>query len=194
LGPYFVLARVRGKNKAAKQDKAAQAHENLENRHCLPGIRGRPIASGGAGAPGSRVEVVFDHPDKFTDIKDAYVASDKGEQAILDQIRDFIVDRASPMVPEGWKFRITFSDIDLAGEYEPWRGPQWDMVRIIKPVYPPAFRFTYAVTDRAGKVVRQGSEFFRDASFQFRRCSTCPTACATRRPRWRNGCAITWRT
>ena len=116
----------------------------------------------------SRVEVVFDHPDKFTDIKDAYVASDKGEQAILDQIRDFIVDRASPIVPEGWKFRITFSDIDLAGEYEPWRGPQWDMVRIIKPVYPPAFRFTYAVTDRAGKVVRQGSEFFRDASFQFR--------------------------
>ena len=120
-----------------------------------------------AGQPG-RVEVVFDHPDKFTDIKDAHLATDKGEQAILGQIRDFIVSRASPMVPEGYKFTITFSDIDLAGEYEPWRGPEWDTVRIIKPVYPPAFRFTFAVTDRAGKVVRQGSEFFRDSGFQFR--------------------------
>jgi hypothetical protein len=119
-------------------------------------------------AQSPRVEVVFDHPDKFTDIKDAYVPSEKGQQAILDQIRDFIVSRASRMVPEGFRFTMTFSDIDLAGEYEPWRGPQWDTVRIIKPVYPPAFRFTYAVTDRAGKVVRQGSEFFRDSGFQFR--------------------------
>jgi hypothetical protein len=119
-------------------------------------------------APAPRVEVAFDHPEKFTDIKDAYVPSDKGQQAILDQIRDYIVSRATPLVPEGYKFTITFSDIDLAGEYEPWRGPEWGMVRIIKPVYPPAFRFTYTVTDRTGKVVRQGSEFIRDVSFQFR--------------------------
>jgi hypothetical protein len=114
-----------------------------------------------------RVNVTFDHPEKFTDIKDAYVPSDKGEQAILDQIRDFIVDRASPMVPEGYRLAIVFSDVDLAGEYEPWRGPRWDMVRVIKAVYPPAFRFTYTVTDRSGRVVSQGSEFIRDMSFQF---------------------------
>lgn len=119
-------------------------------------------------APAGRVEVVFDHPENFTDIKDQYQPTDKGMQAIMDQIRDYIVDRASPMIPAGYRFRITFTDIDLAGEFEPWRGPRWDMVRIIRPVYPPAFKFTYAVTDPSGKVVRQGSEFVRDLSFQFR--------------------------
>ena len=41
------------------------------------------------------------------------------------------------MVPEGDKLTITFTDIDLAGDFEPWRGPQWDEVRIVKAIYPP---------------------------------------------------------
>jgi len=134
---------------------------------CL-GLAAAASALAAPAAEPPRVEVTFDHPERFTDIKDAYVPSDRGEQALLEQIRAFIVSRATPMVPEGFRLAMTFSDIDLAGEYEPWRGPEWDMVRIIRPVYPPAFRFTFAVTDRSGKVVRQGSEFLRDVSFQYR--------------------------
>jgi len=133
---------------------------------CLGTAAALSLRAAPAAAP--RVEVVFDHPEKYTDIKDAYVPSDKGEQAIMDQIRDYVVYKATPMIPEGCRLKITFTDIDLAGEYEPWRGPEWDMVRIIKPIYPPAFRFTYAVTDGSGKVLKQGSEFVRDMAFQFR--------------------------
>ena len=118
--------------------------------------------------PAPRVEIVFDHPENFTDVKDSYSGTDKGRDAILGQIRDFIVRKATPMIPEGYRLTLTFTDIDLAGEYEPWRGPQWDGVRIVKGIYPPAFKFAYSVTDSTGKVVKKGSEFIRDLGFEFR--------------------------
>ena len=128
----------------------------------------------GAGAlqaasdPAPRTEVVFDHPENFTDVKDSYTPTDKGRDAILGTIRDFLVTRTASLVPEGYKLKMTFTDIDLAGEYEPWRGPRYDEVRIVKSIYPPAFKFTYVVTDPSGKVVRQGSENIRDLNFQVR--------------------------
>jgi hypothetical protein len=119
-------------------------------------------------SPPSRVDVVFDHPDKFTDVKDSEPPTDRGRDAILGAIRAYLVSRASPMIPEGDKLTITFTDIDLAGEFEPWRGPMWSSVRIIKDIYPPAFKFTYAVTDPSGRVVRGGTENIRDGGFQYR--------------------------
>jgi hypothetical protein len=116
----------------------------------------------------SRVAVIFDHPENFTDVKDSEPPTDRGQEAILTSIRNYLVMRASPMIPEGEKLTMTFSDIDLAGKYEPWRGPQWSGVRIVKDVYPPSFKFTYQVTDSSGKVVKGGNESIRDGAFQFR--------------------------
>ena len=63
---------------------------------------------------------------------------------------------------------MTFTDIDLAGDFEPWRGGQWDSVRVVKSISPPAFKFIYTVTDSSGKVVKQGSEHLRDLDFLMR--------------------------
>ncbi len=115
-----------------------------------------------------RTTVIFDHPENFTDIKDGYVPSDKGRDAILSRIREFLVSRADLLLPEGYRMTVTFSDIDLAGDYEPWHGARWEDVRIIKSVYPPALRFTYSVADPSGKVVKEGSEDLRDLAFQMR--------------------------
>jgi hypothetical protein len=121
-----------------------------------------------AAAPAPKTEVIFDHPEKFTDVKDSYAPSDKGRDAILDTLRSFLVHRTESLIPNGDKLTITFTDIDLAGEYEPWRGAQYDDVRIVKSIYPPAFKFTYSVTEPSGKVIRQGSENIRDMNFQMR--------------------------
>jgi hypothetical protein len=119
-----------------------------------------------AAAP--RTEVIFDHPENFTDVKDRMSPTDKGRDEILSQIREHLVDRTSRLVPDGYTLTITFSDIRLAGEFEPWRGPQWDDVRIIKDIYPPSFKFTYSVTDPAGRVVKSGKESIQDLDFQMR--------------------------
>ena len=95
-----------------------------------------------AGNTVPRTEVIFDHPDKFADVRDASLPSDKGRDAILATIREFLVRRTESLVPPGDKLTITFTDIHLAGDYEPWRGSEYDAIRIVKPIYPPAFKFT----------------------------------------------------
>jgi hypothetical protein len=116
----------------------------------------------------SRTDVTFDHPENFTDVKDRALPTDRGRDNILGNIRSFIVDRADRILPQGYSLKMTFTDIDLAGEFEPQRGAQWDDVRIVKAIYPPAFKFSYAVMDASGKVVKQGSENIRDMTFDTR--------------------------
>jgi hypothetical protein len=118
--------------------------------------------------PPSRIAVIFDHPDKFTDVKDSEPPTDHGQDAIMATLRNYLVMKTSQIIPEADKLTITFTDIDLAGDFEPWRGPQWSGVRIVKDIYPPAFKFTYEVTDPSGKVVKGGTESLRDGGFQFR--------------------------
>ena len=38
----------------------------------------------------------------------------------------------------------------------------------MKPIYPPAFKFNYRITDSAGKVFKEGSESIRDLNFEAR--------------------------
>jgi hypothetical protein len=123
----------------------------------------------GADAPmTSSTEVNFDHPDKFTDIKDQMYPTDSGQQVILDTLRDFLVQDAKRYIPQGCKLAITFTDIQLAGQFEPWRGPRFDQTRIITPLYPPRFKFNWTVTDASGKTIKQGTEDLWDTSFYLR--------------------------
>jgi hypothetical protein len=57
---------------------------------------------------------------------------------------------------------------NLAGDYEPWRGPQFSDVRIVKSIYAPRFKFSFKVTDAAGKTVKEGNEDIRDLAFDMR--------------------------
>ena len=118
--------------------------------------------------PAARTVVVFDHPERFTDIKDAYTPTEKGQQANLDMLRDYLVYVTGNQVPEGDRLTVTFTDIDLAGEYEPWHGPMAQDVRFLRDVYPPAFKFTWTLTDASGKVLRSGKEDIRDVAYQMR--------------------------
>lgn len=127
------------------------------------------LALAALGAPRARArdrtEVLFVHPEAFTDIKDYYNPTDKGEESVLRRIKAFLIRDTGPLVPEGDKLTITFTDIDLAGEFEPWRGVHGEDVRIYTENYPPTFNFTYSVTDTTGRVIRQGTETLRGTGY-----------------------------
>lgn len=129
---------------------------------------GALVAADKAAAPVSRAEVTFVDPDKFTDVRDSYMGSDKGRDGILDQIKDYIQERAKLYVPEGQKLSIKITDVDLAGDFEPWRGPQLQDIRIVKDIYPPRIALSYALTDATGKVVKEGKRDLRDLAFQMK--------------------------
>ncbi len=128
-------------------------------------------ASSGLAATASadaRAEVVFDHPEKFTDVKDSSMPTDEGSAAILASLREYLVHEARTLLPEGYKLTLVFSDIDLAGDFEPWRGAQFDNIRIVKSIYPPHLKFTFTLSDPTGTVIRQGQEDLLDMAYDMR--------------------------
>jgi len=113
----------------------------------------------------SRVEVVFFEPEKFTDVKDSYMGSDKGRDSTLDMLKEYLTTRGVRGLLPGQKLAITFSDIDLAGDFEPWRGGQWGDVRIVKDIYPPRLVLAFRLTDADGSIVKEGKRDLRDLAF-----------------------------
>lgn len=115
-----------------------------------------------------KVTVIFDHPENFADVKDSYMGTDKGRDAILAQIRQFIETKAESYLGAGQSLEVKFTDIDLAGEFEPQRGPDQMDIRIVKDIYPPRFDLEFKLTGADGKVISQGQRKLRDLNFMSR--------------------------
>jgi hypothetical protein len=115
--------------------------------------------------PAPRVEVNFNEPDKFTDAADGPRGTDYGREGIIEDLQTYLVRKASAYVPEGQKLTVTIKDIDLAGEIEPWRSPQFQDVRIIKDIYPPRIDLSFKLVDASGAVVKEGNRQLRDLTF-----------------------------
>ena len=124
------------------------------------------FAADSNGGATEQVEVTFERPENFRDVKDSSMDTEKGREANLSLIRKHIQERASRLLAPGQKLSVNVTDIDLAGEYEPWRGPSAQDVRIVKSIYPPRFELSYRLTDEAGAVVKEGKSKLTDLNFQ----------------------------
>jgi hypothetical protein len=129
---------------------------------CTPAF---PADSDGP-AQAARVEIVYVNPEKFTDVKDSQMALDRDRDGYLEQIKEYLVERAGKYLPEGQTLTVTISDIDMAGDFEPWRGPQFNDVRIVKEIYPPRVNLSFKLMDASGAVVKDGERQLRDLNFQ----------------------------
>ncbi len=124
-------------------------------------------------AAASRVEVNFANPENFTDVKDSFHGTtDSRRDAILEDLKDYIVRRASARLAEGHHLAVTITEIDLAGDFEPWRGPSAQDVRVIKDIYTPKIDLSFTLTDGSGKVVAEGNRKLRDLSFNMKATTT----------------------
>lgn len=114
--------------------------------------------------PKASAEVVFFEPEKFTDIRSS-ANSDGDRNGCLDRLRDYAVSQAAGSLPAAHKLAVTFTDVDLAGDFPPARSARMDDVRIIKDIYPPRFVLSFRVTDATGTVVKQGHRELTDTAF-----------------------------
>jgi hypothetical protein len=78
------------------------------------------------------------------------------------------VQQATRFIPANFKLLITIMDVDQAGDFEPWHGPSYDQIRIVKDVYPPRIALVFRVLDPEGNVVREGTRELRDPGFMSR--------------------------
>ena len=118
----------------------------------------------------SSVKVVFDHPEKYADVKDSGFDNDneRGREHYLPLLKEHLEQTAGRRLAPGQKLTVTFTDIDLAGDFEPWRGMQFNDVRIVKDIYVPRLTFTFQLTDEGGRVVKEGERKLTDLGFQSR--------------------------
>ena len=115
-------------------------------------------------AASSRVVVNFQNPENFTDVKDSQAGTDKGRDFYLKEIRQLVEEEAPRLLPEGQKLTLTFTDIDLAGDYLP-SMPSGNDIRVIKDIYIPRMKLNYTITDEAGAGVKEGAETISDMNF-----------------------------
>lgn len=134
----------------------------------LLGIGGAPAfaAASGSVQPAPRVSVEFINPQNFTDLKrESWQSYSTG---LMDHLRNYMVRTGERYVPEGMRLSIKVTNVDLAGRFEPWRGPEFDDIRIVRSIYPPRIDLEYRLTDAGGHTVKSGRADLTDLAFDMR--------------------------
>jgi hypothetical protein len=119
-----------------------------------------------ASDPVPRVSVIFVMPETFTDA--GYSKTERSSPAILLQLQRFIVETATRQLPEPLRLDIKIIDVDLAGDFELFRGPQFEHVRIIKDIYPPRIVLEFRVSDPVGRSINEGRHELADLNYLVR--------------------------
>lgn len=113
---------------------------------------------------GTGVQVNFFEPENFTDVKDS--PTDTGvRDSYLGRLRDHLVKAAARFLPPGCSLAVTFTNLDMAGEFEPWLGPEFRDIRIVRDHYPPHAVLHFQLVDSEGNVVKEGRRELRDTGF-----------------------------
>jgi hypothetical protein len=112
--------------------------------------------------------VEFLDPENFTDFKTSFTGRAADAEYLGKELRREINRQAGNILPEGYRVLLRIRDVDLAGEFEPQRGPRFDDVRILRDIYTPKMKIEYSVTDAAGNVVSSGERFLTDLGYGFR--------------------------
>ena len=128
------------------------------------------VAGCAAAAPvdesAARLSVAFIEPDKFTDSRRAEL--EPTSAGVVGELQKFIITTGARYMPENMKMNIRITDIDLAGDFELFRGPTADQVRIVKGLYPPHIVLEFEIVDSAATVVKSGKRDLTDINYQLR--------------------------
>ena len=123
---------------------------------------GTCLAADGAGA---RVVVNFFEPENFADAKNDSFGDDRGRDWVLAQLKEHILQTASRYLAPGQQLEINVTNVDLAGAFEPWRGLDFDHIRMVREIYPPRMTLQFRLLDAAGNVVNSGRRELQDLGY-----------------------------
>jgi hypothetical protein len=119
-------------------------------------------------AENARVTVDWTDPAQFTELKHYRSHRDFRPADWLDPLAKYLRTRAERVLPAGERLEVTFTDVQRAGNYEPWHGPRLDDVRIVRDIYPPRIDLRFRLLDANGSVLREGERTLRDSAFLMR--------------------------
>ncbi|QBF26845.1 DUF3016 domain-containing protein [Pseudomonas tructae] len=107
------------------------------------------------------VEVSFDKPEHFRDASLDSNGYARGADAyVMKELSTYLVKLGQRYLPPGQRLRIDIRDIDLAGQYEPWRANAYS-VRIMRDVTWPSIDLQYTLS-QPGHAVSQAQAHLSD--------------------------------
>ncbi len=106
------------------------------------------------------VTVNFQNPDNFTDVRERH--SNETSTAILDELRQYVQQTATPLLSQGGKLTVTFLDLDLAGEVRPDK----DDIRVMTGTTLPRAHLKFRLVDANGKIRKEGERRLSDSNYQ----------------------------
>lgn len=80
-------------------------------------------------------------------------------------LSDYLRRRADALLPPGQRLDVHVDDIQLAGSFEPWHGPNTQDIRIMREIYPPRIELHFTLTDADGHTIAQGSRRLSDQAY-----------------------------
>jgi hypothetical protein len=113
-------------------------------------------------AAGADADVAFVQPGKFTDVRRD--ARGNGREEVLESLHAHLVERAARWLPADEKLEVRVSDVDMAGDFEPWTGAR-DDIRIFRAIDPPRVNLAFRLLAADGSVRRQGERRLVDTSY-----------------------------
>ena len=111
------------------------------------------------------VSVSWSDPSTFTELRVSNNRRAAAEGNWLQDLAQYMRKRAQQRLAPGEHLDLTIVDIDRAGQYEPWHGPNLQDARIIRDLFPPRMTVKFRRTDASGAVVAEGERKLTDPAF-----------------------------
>ena len=109
------------------------------------------------------VSVNFVHPESYSDANTYGRYRGPASPSLLRELEAHFAKLGTRYLPAGQELRIDVLDIDLAGEYEPFRFYLYD-VRVLRGVTWPRIKLRY-VLQQNGQVLREAEELVADQAY-----------------------------
>ncbi|ARU04516.1 hypothetical protein CCO03_07345 [Comamonas serinivorans] len=110
------------------------------------------------------VRVQFEQPLRFDRERNAPAETDRARLAWVTALGEHLAQRAAARLPVGQRLEVRITEVQRAGGFEPWRGPQAD-VRIVRDIYPPRIALAFKRLAADGQTLQAGHRELRDNAF-----------------------------
>lgn len=111
------------------------------------------------------VSVRWTDPAQFTDLRYSGNRWEAQRGNWVAQLAEHVRQSTARRLPAGERLDIEITDIRRAGDYEPWRGIDFDRIRVVRELYPPRMSLRFTRTAADGSVLAQGERELRDFGF-----------------------------
>ena len=113
------------------------------------------------------VEVRWNDPAGFTEIRRSHNQAESRRGNWVEALARYLRERAQARLPAGERLEVVITDIERAGDFEPWHGVQLQDVRVMREIYPPRIDLQFRRLGADGAVLAEGARSLTDAGFMY---------------------------